>query len=69
MDYIRTQLHIPTNNLKDTFYTDLAARSGNSEEDVRKLFKLIAALQNTNVVSKEELQNLNRAIDEFKSRH
>ncbi len=69
MDYIRTQLHIPTNNLKDTFYTDVAARSRNTEEAVRKLFLLIVELQNTNDVSKEKLQNLNRAIDEFKSRH
>ncbi len=67
MDYIRTQLNISTVKIDDSFYHDLAARSGNSIESVRALFKFIQAIEAKNIVTKGELETLNRIIDEFKA--
>jgi len=67
LDYIRTHLNMSTANINDSFYADLAGRSGNTVESVKQLFELIKELEAKNYVSKEELQRLNTAIDEFKS--
>lgn len=67
MDYIRTHLNMSTVSIDESFISDLAARSGNSLEDVQHLFQLIKELEAKNYVSKEDLQKLNTAIDEFKS--
>lgn len=67
MDYIRTHLNMSTVTIDESFLTDLASRSGNSVEDVQQLFQLIKELEAKNYVSKEDLQKLNTAIDEFKS--
>ena len=65
LEYIRTQLHIPTTNINAEFYKIVALRSGNELEDVEKLFKQIATIQNSQSITKDQLIALNTLIEAF----
>nr|WP_299383613.1 DUF4350 domain-containing protein [Allomuricauda sp.] len=67
LDYVRTRLHVPTQNWDQTFLNYLALRSNNTLEDVESLFKLIGDLQKKGQVTDEELENLNKKIEAFKA--
>ena len=69
MDYVRTQLNVSTAIMDDSFYENVAARSGNTIESVQALFKFIKALEEKDIVTQGELQTLNKIIDEFKAPH
>ena len=66
LEYIRTQLHVPTTTINEEFYNFVALRSGNSLETVEQLFKEIATIQNSQAISKEQLIRLNTQIEGFK---
>jgi len=68
LDYIRLKLRIPTLIMNDSFYNHLALRSGNTKEDVVKLFKIIKAIQQKDIISTNQLIALNVAIEEFKNK-
>lgn len=67
LDFIRMKLRIPTNKIDTTFYKYVASRSGNSIEDIKKLFEYCDAIHLKNNISKEELLKLNTLIEEFKN--
>lgn len=67
LDFIRTQLRIPTNKIDKTFYKYVASRSGNEIESIEKLFKYCDKIHMQNTVSKEELLQLNTMIEKFKN--
>lgn len=68
LDYVRTHYRIETNELNKNFYSRLAALSGNSEKEVEQLWRHMASLQNNSHVSKEDLLQLNKGINNFKRR-
>ncbi|MDY7395045.1 DUF4350 domain-containing protein [Aureibaculum sp. 2210JD6-5] len=67
LEYIRTKLHVPTVTINDNFYNYVASRSGHSLEDVKKLFKEVDKIHQTNNITKEELIKLNSLIEKFKN--
>ena len=66
LEFIRTKLHIPTTTIDSTFYEYVASRSGNSLEEVEKLFKFCDAIHLRNEITDEELIKLNKMIEKFK---
>lgn len=71
LDYVRTRYRIEAANPKDSneeFYRRLAALSGNSEKEVEQLWRHMAGLQENPGISKEDLLQLNRGINNFKRR-
>ena len=67
LEYIRTRLHLPTQQLDTSFLRTLAVRSNNSLEDVEALFRLIEKLQSKSQITDMELQDLNKKIEAFKA--
>lgn len=67
LEYIRTKLNVPTVTVNDNFYTYVASRSGHSIEEVKKLFAYINTIHQKNTITKEELIQLNAAIEKFKN--
>lgn len=67
LDFIRTHLHLTTNNLNDDFIKNLAARSNNSIEDTQKLFQVIKNITDKAHINEKELERLNTLIETFKS--
>ena len=67
LEYIRTRLHLPTQQLDTSFLRTLAVRSNNSLEDVEALFRLIEKLQSKSQITDMELQDLNKKIEVFKA--
>ena len=67
LEYIRTKLHVPTVTINDNFYNYVASRSGHDIEDVKKLFNQIDSVHQKNNITKEELIQLNAAIEKFKN--
>ena len=66
LEFIRTKLYIPTTSIDATFYEYVASRSGNSLEDVEKLFKFCDQIHLRNEITDEELVRLNKMIEKFK---
>jgi len=67
LEYIRTKLHVPTVSINDNFYNYVASRSGCDLEEVKKLFNRIDSIHQKNNITKEELIQLNAAIEKFKN--
>lgn len=67
LDFIRMKLRIPTNKIDTTFYKYVASRSGNSIEDIEKMFDYCDQIHLKNTVTKEELLKLNTLIEDFKN--
>ena len=65
LEYIRTQLHLPTSVINASFYHHLAARSGHKKEDILALFKTIDEIGQYKNCSKEQLIKLNQQIESF----
>lgn len=66
LDYIRTKYRIPTDQVNEEFYRQLAGLSNNSVKEVKELWRLMATIEEKEQVSKEELLKLNKAIKAFK---
>lgn len=69
LEYIRTQLHIPTTTINNEFYKHVALRSGNEEADVQKLFKQIENIQKSQAITNTQLIALNTLIEDFKKQY
>lgn len=68
LEYLRTKLHVSTQNLEDeTFLKNLAMRSNSNEEEVKSLVDLIRNLRTKDRVTETELKNLNNKIQAFKA--
>ncbi len=68
LEYIRSRFYLGTIEREDHFYRSLAARSSHSMEEVKKLFTFLERLKNQEVVSTQDLTQLNTAIEKFKKR-
>ncbi len=66
LEYIRTHYRLSTLKIDAIFYENLASRSGNSLEEVKKIFKQIAVVESKEKITQEELIALNKTIEEFK---
>ena len=66
LEYIRTQLHVPTTTINEAFYNFVALRSGNTLAAVQELFTAIETIQHSKSISKEQLIALNTLIENFK---
>jgi len=67
LEFIRVKLHIPTTNRNNTFYEYVALRSGNSYQEVEKLFEFCEIIHIKNEITSEELIKLNKMIEKFKN--
>ncbi len=67
MDYVRTHLHLNTSNIDEEFIKNLAARSNNSLEDTKVLFKAIEDFGSQDNINNLQLERLNTLIENFKS--
>ncbi|WP_424494293.1 DUF4350 domain-containing protein [Salinimicrobium sp. GXAS 041] len=67
LEFVRTTLRISTSEINAEFYQKVASRSGNSEEEVKKLFAQIRETEGKNTIDKNELLKLNSAIEDFKN--
>ncbi len=65
LEYIRTQLKLPTENVNERFYKALAEHSGNTLEDTTELFQLIGKISEQDKISRDELAQLYRSINTF----
>ncbi|MFK5957759.1 MAG: DUF4350 domain-containing protein [Lutibacter sp.] len=66
LEFVRTNLHIPTISIDATFYKYVASRSGSSYENVEKLFQYCEQIHLKNQITDEELITLNKMIEKFK---
>lgn len=66
LEFVRVKLNISTTKIDAEFYNNIAMRSGNSLEDVEKLFKLCDTIHLKNQITNEELIHLNTLIEKFK---
>jgi len=67
LEYIRTHLRLPTENLDSRFFKALAARSNNDVETTKSLFTLIEKVTHQHSTAEQELVKLNKLITEYKS--
>jgi len=68
LEFIRTRLRLPTENLNERFYKTVAERSGNTVEDTLKLFTFIEKLNHKTTTSEADLLKLYKEIKEFKKK-
>ncbi len=68
LEYIRTRLRVPTENINTRFYKEVAERSGNTHEDTVNLFNRIAALNTQSTIDREDLKSLYHGINAFKKK-
>lgn len=66
MEYVRTQLRIPTQTTDNEFAKKLAARSGNTLEDTNELLTFMNSLTNLTFHSESHLKELYTKISDFK---
>ncbi len=67
MEYIRTRLRIPTEQINTRFFAQVAARSGNTTEDTKALFTFMEQIQHQPEITPETLLKLNREITTYKN--
>ena len=68
LDYIRTRFYLSTEKMDTQFYKALALRSNHSEKDIQAIFRTFLDLQETQNVTNEQLQQLEKTIQEFKAK-
>jgi len=68
LEYIRTQLRIPTEKWNTRFFETVASRTGNTIEETKTLFTFIEKVENQRDTSQQELQKLYKEINAFKNK-
>ncbi len=68
LEFIRTRLRVPTENINERFYKAVAERSGNTSGDTLKLFTFIEKVNTQKNTSQEELLKLYQEIKKFKKK-
>ncbi|WP_136467907.1 DUF4350 domain-containing protein [Flagellimonas onchidii] len=68
LEYIRSRLHMSTQQLDEIFMKNLSVRSNNILEDTKDLFGLIKSLQSKSNTTNSELEQLNKKIEAFKAK-
>ena len=65
--HIRASYLLDTNQINEEFISKLAAKSGNSLEESKSLINYIISLRSKQVVSQDQLLELNKRIEAFKN--
>ena len=65
LEYIRRVYYLDTQILDDKFVKNLASKSGNDENDVKKLINQIVHLKAKTACNEGDLLRLNKAIEDF----
>ncbi len=65
LEYIRTNLHIQTDEISESILSNIASRSGIEVEEINQLFKLIELLRSKEEISEKELKRITERIDRF----
>jgi len=65
-EFIRSTYALDTSKISEEFITKLASKSGNTVEQTKLLINYIVALRAKQVVSQEELLEINKRIEAFK---
>ncbi len=65
-EQLRSKYGINTHQLNEHSILTLSRKTGNDEDDVRELFKLIEVIQSKNQITESELKTLNNKLDRFK---
>lgn len=66
-DYIRTRFRIDTTSETDNFYSELAEKSTKSIAETKAVFNMFQKISGKTEITKQELQDLNAAIQSFKN--
>lgn len=66
LEYVRSKFRISTEKSGEEFYQRLSALSGNSVEEIKELWAQMKKIQKQEVVSEEDLLELNKSINAFK---
>lgn len=67
LEYIRTRLRIPTENINQRFYNTLSSMSTIAADEIKILFLKIQNIQKRNQITEEELKQLYSDIQNFKN--
>lgn len=67
LEQIRSHYNLSTNDISDTFFKDLASKTGKPYEDLKILFQYIERINRSEVVSEDELKILDKKITTFNS--
>lgn len=65
LEYVRSKFWMNTTKITPDFVKSLARRSGNPEEEVLSLFKLMQSIQAKDRITEDELLELNKRIEKF----
>lgn len=65
LDFIRTRYVLNTSVINEEFFAALGGKSGNPPDEIRKLFRAIAFIQSTTMISEQQLMDLNNKIERF----
>jgi hypothetical protein len=65
LEHIRSSFLLKTLHWNEEFFRTVANKSGNTTEDVQRLFKKINFIQSSSMISAEQLMDLNDAIEQF----
>ncbi len=65
LEYIRTNLHIQTDEISESILSNIASRSGIEVEEINQMFKLIELLRSKEEISEKELKRITERIDRF----
>ena len=66
MENIRSKYFLNTSEISEDFIKKLAVKSGNTEDDTRRLMQFIKNLKEKSVHSESDLLNLNKKIEDFR---
>ncbi|HSP39997.1 MAG TPA: DUF4350 domain-containing protein [Gillisia sp.] len=66
-DHIRRHYRLDTTEINERFYNDLAAKSNNTEEETKDVFRFFRQILEKTEISNVELQELNQKITSFKT--
>jgi hypothetical protein len=66
MENIRSKYFLNTSEISEDFIKKLAVKSGNTEDDTRRLMHFIKNLKEKSVHSESDLLNLNKKIEDFR---
>lgn len=67
LEYVRTQLRIPTDNINSRFFKAISDKSGNSEENTLSLFTQIEKIENQSNTTAAEVLELHKSISAYKN--
>jgi len=65
LEQLRSKYGINAHQVNEHSILTLARKTGNEEDDVRELFKLIKVIQGKNQITESELKTLNNKLDRF----